>query len=50
MQKILIIGGSGLVGSTLVKYMKKDFDIHITYNKNPVDFQNTSSTKIDFVV
>jgi len=49
MQKILIIGGSGLVGSTLVKYMKKDFDIHITYNKNPVDFQNISSTKIDLM-
>jgi dTDP-4-dehydrorhamnose reductase len=49
MQKILIIGGSGLVGSTLVKYMKKDFDIHITYNKNPVDFQNIYSTKIDLM-
>jgi len=49
MQKILIIGGSGLVGSTLVKYLKKDFDIHITYNKNSVNFQNILSTKIDLM-
>jgi len=43
--KLLIIGGSGLVGSTLAKYAVDTFDIHLTYNTNIPEF-NFPSTKI----
>ena len=33
MKKLLIIGGAGLVASTLIKYAKNDYNIHITINK-----------------
>jgi len=47
--KILIFGGSGLVGSTLVNYAKNKFKIHITYNENNPLISNISSNKIDFI-
>lgn len=45
---ILIFGGSGLVGSTLINYAKNEFDLHITHNEHPIK-SNIPSSKIDFV-
>jgi len=47
--KVLIIGGSGLVGSTLVNYMQDDYDIHITFNQNKNLLRNISETQIDLL-
>jgi dTDP-4-dehydrorhamnose reductase len=49
LSKLLIIGGSGFVGSTLVSYAKKTYDVHITTNKNKIDLDNIDSTKIDLL-
>lgn len=48
-KKLFIIGGSGLVGSTLVDYAINDFDIHVTYNKNLPENTDVKSTKIDLL-
>ena len=45
--KLLIIGGSGLVGSTLLQYASPNYDIHFTYNTNKITFDNVSSTQIN---
>lgn len=47
--KLLIIGGSGLIGSTLSEYALNDYDIHATYNKNPVQNTLIKSTKIELL-
>lgn len=47
--KLLIIGGSGLVGSTLLKYASPNYDIHFTYNKNKIELNGTKSTQVDLV-
>ena len=47
--KILIIGGSGLVGSTLVNYIHNDYDLHITYNQNKNKLSDISATQIDLL-
>ena len=47
--KLLIIGGSGLVGSTLLKYASSKYDIHFTYNTHQIKFDNTSSTQINLL-
>lgn len=49
MKKLLIIGGNGLVGSTLIKYARDDFDIHYTINKNESSFDDIPHTKIDLM-
>jgi len=49
MKKLLIIGGSGLVGSTLIKYARDTYDIHITINNNESSFDDIPSTKIDLM-
>jgi dTDP-4-dehydrorhamnose reductase len=49
MKKLLIIGGSGLVGSTLIKYARNIFDIHITINKTESSFVDIPNTKIDLI-
>ena len=49
MKKLLIIGGSGLVGSTLVKYAKMKYDVQITINKNKSSFDDIHSTRIDLL-
>ena len=46
--KILIIGGSGLVGSTLSKYARKNFEIHQTKNTNNIE-NNLPTSKIDLL-
>lgn len=48
-QKLLIIGGSGLVGSTLTEYTQSDYDVHITYNKNLPQNTHVKSTVIDLL-
>ena len=48
-KKILIFGGSGLVGSTFINYAKDFFDISYTYNTNNLKIDNTKSFKIDLL-
>ena len=47
--KLLIIGGSGLVGSTLLQYASPNYDIHFTYNTNKITFDDVSSTQINLL-
>ena len=46
---MLVLGGSGLVGSTLINYAYKNFQIHYTYNNNKIDLFNLPSSKIDLM-
>jgi dTDP-4-dehydrorhamnose reductase len=48
-QKLLIIGGSGLVGSTLTNYAESRYNIHITYNNNFPKNTIVDSTAIDLL-
>ena len=45
--KLLIIGGSGLVGSTIIQYSKQNYDLHATFNKNKIE--DIKTTKIDLL-
>ena len=47
--KLLVIGGSGLVGSTLLKYALPNYDVHFTYNTNKIIFDDVSSTQINLL-
>ena len=47
--KLLIIGGSGLVGSTLLQYASTNYSIHFTYNTNKITFDNINSTQINLL-
>ncbi len=47
--KILIIGGSGLVGSTLSQYATSDYEIHATFNTNKMTSAGISFTRIDLL-
>ena len=47
--KLLIIGGSGLVGSTLLQYASPNYSIHFTYNTNKITFDNVNSTRINLL-
>lgn len=48
-KKILVFGGSGLVGNTFTNYGKSIFDISYSYNTNNSKIDNTKSFKIDFL-
>ncbi|MCV0400963.1 MAG: SDR family oxidoreductase [Nitrosopumilus sp.] len=48
-KKILIFGGSGLVGSTFIDYGKDTFDISYTYNTNDLKIDYVKSFKINFL-
>ena len=48
-KKILIFGGSGLVGSTFLHYGKNIFDISYTYNTNDLKIAGAESYKINFL-
>ena len=48
-QKLLIIGGSGLLGSTLIEYALSDYEIHATFNKNTIQNTNVSSTQVELL-
>ena len=47
MKKILITGGSGLLGQYLNLTVSKKFKIHTTYKSNPGNCREFSSSKID---
>jgi len=47
--KLLIIGGSGLVGNTLLEYAYPNYNIHFTYNKNKVESNNLESSQLDLL-
>jgi dTDP-4-dehydrorhamnose reductase len=46
---MLVIGGSGLVGSTLASYAISNYDLHITLNRNQIKLGNVSITKVDLL-
>ena len=46
---MLIIGGSGFVGSTLASYATSDFKLHATVNKNEMKLDNVPVTKMDLL-
>jgi dTDP-4-dehydrorhamnose reductase len=46
---MLIIGGSGLVGSSLALYAISDYDLHVTVNKNELKLDDISVTKTDLL-
>ena len=48
-QKMLIIGGNSLVGSTLSEYASSHFDIHLTNRENLKTQTKFSVTKIDLI-
>lgn len=47
--KLLILGGSGLVGSTLASYAIPDYDVHVTVNNNELKLEDVTVTKIDLL-
>jgi len=47
--KLLIFGGSGLVGRTLANFAKNNYDLHLTYHENVPPFSEIPNTKIDFI-
>lgn len=47
--KLLVIGGSGLVGSTLIRYAYPSYDVHYTYNTNKVLHEGIISTRINLL-
>jgi dTDP-4-dehydrorhamnose reductase len=47
MKKLLVIGGSGLVGGTLIEYGVGSYDIFATYNKNEICNDKIKISKIN---
>lgn len=47
--KILIIGGSGLVGSTLAEYAMQKYRLHLTTNEHNPSIVNVPTTKVDLL-
>jgi len=48
-KKLLIIGGAGLVGSTIIEYAAKDYEIFATENNIPIVNPKVSSLKLDLL-
>lgn len=48
-QSLLIIGGSGLVGSTIIEYGMRKFNLHVTINENDIKFENIPFTKLNLL-
>lgn len=49
MKKMLVLGGSGFVGSTLINHTFKQFNIHYTYNNNKKNFLDLPSHKLNLL-
>ena len=49
MKKILIIGGSGFVGTNLIKYLPNNWKFFCTFNSNPIKNNQLESFKINFL-
>ena len=49
MKKILIIGGSGFVGTNLIKYLPADWKKFCTFNSNPILSSKSKSYKINLL-
>lgn len=49
MHKLLVIGGSGLIGSTLLQNCPQNWDLLATYNKNFQNIPNIKHKKIDLL-
>jgi len=47
--KLLVLGGSGLVGSAVIDYAVNDYDIIFSYNTNNIVIPNTESFQIDLL-
>jgi dTDP-4-dehydrorhamnose reductase len=47
--KLLVLGGSGLVGSSFINSSKNDYDIIFSYNNNKIKIPNTQSFQIDLL-
>lgn len=47
MQDILITGGSGLLGSSVVAAASRSYDVTTTYHSNPVSFTGTNCIEVD---
>ena len=46
--KILVIGGSGLIGYKLLKYLvKANYDVDYTYLKHEISVENTTPHRLD---
>ena len=46
--KLLVLGGSGLIGNALLKNSKNEFDILTTFYKNPISIKNVHSFQYSF--
>lgn len=49
MKKLLVIGGSGLVGSTLIKYGVRNFNTYSTYNTNKISSSNSEEFYVNLL-
>jgi dTDP-4-dehydrorhamnose reductase len=49
MKKLLVIGGSGLVGSSILQYNPYSWDISATYNLHPQNMIHANFIKIDLL-
>jgi len=48
-QTLLIIGGSGLVGSTIIEHANKNYNVHFTYNENNSIIHKIKGIPIDLI-
>ena len=46
--KLLVLGGSGLIGNALLKNSKNEFDILTTFYKNHISIKNVRSFQYSF--
>lgn len=46
-KKVIITGGSGLLGANLCYLFRKRFDTFFTFNKNPIKIENCSGINLD---
>ena len=47
MRKILILGGSGFVGSAIMKKLSGRYDVYVIYCHNSVGMNDNKSIKFD---